>query len=104
MKYIVLAALGAAVTGFLLGLVICRRGLDGISRAQAASVTRQLFVVTLWACIAWISCSYAMAIYSMVKNNTFNGICLPSIALWKEDGSIQVIRRFGYQDFKGRLS
>ena len=45
-----------------------------------------------------------MAIYSMVKNNTFNGICLPSIALWKEDGSIQVIRRFGYQDFKGRLS
>ena len=44
----------------------CRRGLDGISRAQAASVTRQLFVVTLWACIAWISCSYAMAIYSMV--------------------------------------
>ena len=45
-----------------------------------------------------------MAIYSMVKNNTFNGICLPSIALRKEDGSIQVIRRFGYQDFKGRLS
>ena len=63
MKYIVLAALGAAVTGFLLGWVIW---LDGISRAQAASVTRQLFVVTLWACIAWISCSYAMAIYSMV--------------------------------------
>ncbi len=29
-------------------------------------MTRQLFVVTLWACIAWISCSYAMAIYSMV--------------------------------------
>ena len=28
MKYIVLAALGAAVTGFLLGWVICRRGLD----------------------------------------------------------------------------
>ena len=45
-----------------------------------------------------------MAIYSMVKNNTFNGICLPSIALRKEDGSIQVIRRFGYRDFKGRLS
>ena len=66
MKYIVLAALGAAVTGFLLGWVICRRGLDGITRAQAASVTRQLFVVTLWACIAWVSCSYAMAIYSMV--------------------------------------
>ena len=36
----------------------------------------------------------------MVKNNTFNGICLPSIALRKEDGSIQVIRRFGYQDSK----
>lgn len=65
-KYIILAALGASVMGFLTGWVVCRRGLDGITRAQAASVTRQLFIVTLWACIAWISCSYAMAIYAMV--------------------------------------
>lgn len=45
-----------------------------------------------------------MAIYSMVKNNTFNGIRLPSILLRKQDGSIQTIRTFGYQDFKERLS
>lgn len=45
-----------------------------------------------------------MAIYSMVKNNTFNGMCLPSIALQHCDGSIETVRRFGYQDFKGRLS
>ncbi|MEA4934393.1 MAG: carboxynorspermidine decarboxylase, partial [Lawsonibacter sp.] len=45
-----------------------------------------------------------MAIYSMVKNNTFNGMRLPSILLRKQDGSIQMIRTFGYQDFKRRLS
>ena len=45
-----------------------------------------------------------MAIYSMVKNNTFNGICLPSIVLRRKNGSVDVVRRFGYQDFKGRLS
>ncbi len=44
-----------------------------------------------------------MAIYSMVKNNTFNGINLPDIALQKVDGSIKIIRSFGYEDFKGRL-
>lgn len=66
MKYIALAAIGSSVVGFLLGWVICHRGLEGLTKAQTASVTRRLFVVTLWACIAWISCSYAMAIYSMV--------------------------------------
>ena len=45
-----------------------------------------------------------MAIYSMVKNNTFNGIGLPSIAILKEDGTMEMIRRFGYQDFRERLS
>lgn len=45
-----------------------------------------------------------MAHYSMVKNNTFNGINLPSIVLYKEDGTVQVIKEFGYEDFKGRLS
>lgn len=45
-----------------------------------------------------------MAIYSMVKNNTFNGMCLPSIALRHLDGSIHIVRSFGYQDFKERLS
>ena len=44
-----------------------------------------------------------MAIYSMVKNNTFNGMPLPSIALKKKDGRIVVLREFGYEDFKCRL-
>ncbi len=44
-----------------------------------------------------------MAIYSMVKNNTFNGMRLPSIAICREDGKIDVIREFGYEDFKMRL-
>ena len=45
-----------------------------------------------------------MAIYSMVKNNTFNGIPLPGIAVMKEDGDCELIRTFGYGDFKGRLA
>ena len=45
-----------------------------------------------------------MAIYSMVKNNTFNGIPLPDILLLKEDGSMETVKSFGYEDFKGRLS
>ena len=45
-----------------------------------------------------------MAIYSMVKNNTFNGIPLPGFAVMKEDGVCEMIRTFGYVDFKGRLA
>ncbi|MBO4338221.1 MAG: carboxynorspermidine decarboxylase, partial [Lachnospiraceae bacterium] len=45
-----------------------------------------------------------MAIYSMVKNNTFNGMRLPDICILREDGSFEKIREFGYEDFKGRLS
>lgn len=45
-----------------------------------------------------------MAIYSMVKNNTFNGIPLPNIALMDKYGKCKVIKSFTYQDFKGRLS
>ena len=41
--------------------------------------------------------------YSFVKNNTFNGTPLPDIALLHEDGRYEVVRRFGYDDFKGRL-
>ncbi len=44
-----------------------------------------------------------MAIYSMVKNNTFNGINLPSIYLNTETEGIKLIRQFGYEDFKSRL-
>ena len=44
-----------------------------------------------------------MAIYTMVKNNTFNGMPLPSIALKKKSGRVVILREFGYEDFKGRL-
>ena len=43
-----------------------------------------------------------MAIYSMVKTNTFNGMRLPNIAYKNEEG-ISIIRQFGYEDFKNRL-
>ena len=45
-----------------------------------------------------------MAIYSMVKNNTFNGIPLPSISAMDENGNVRIIKEFSYNDFKGRLS
>ena len=45
-----------------------------------------------------------MAIYSMVKNNTFNGMPLPDIAVLHEDNSIEVVKSFSYDDFKMRLS
>ncbi|MEI6563359.1 MAG: carboxynorspermidine decarboxylase [bacterium] len=46
-----------------------------------------------------------MAHYTMVKNNTFNGVGLPSIAIYHpETGAIKVIRRFGYYDYRDRLS
>ena len=45
-----------------------------------------------------------MAIYSMVKNNTFNGMPLPAIALKKENGEVEIVKEFSYEDFKGRLS
>jgi carboxynorspermidine decarboxylase len=45
-----------------------------------------------------------MAIYSMVKNNTFNGMGLPSIAIADNDGKVKVVREFDYEDFKNRLS
>ena len=44
-----------------------------------------------------------MAIYTMVKNNTFNGMPLPSIALRKKSGRVVILRKFGYKDFKDRL-
>lgn len=46
-----------------------------------------------------------MAHYSMVKNNTFNGVPLPSIVVY-DPGSdkIDVVRRFGYEDYRNRLS
>ena len=45
-----------------------------------------------------------MAIYSMVKNNTFNGMALPAIWRMDKDGVCTLVKKFGYEDFKGRLS
>jgi carboxynorspermidine decarboxylase len=46
-----------------------------------------------------------MAIYTMVKTTTFNGVRLPSIAVWSSDtDELRMIRQFGYADFKCRLS
>jgi len=46
-----------------------------------------------------------MAYYSMVKTTTFNGVRLPSIAIWNSGSdALRVVRDFGYEDFKGRLS
>ncbi|MEZ0576933.1 carboxynorspermidine decarboxylase [Halodesulfovibrio aestuarii] len=46
-----------------------------------------------------------MAIYSMVKTNTFNGLQLPAIARYNPNsGELHIVREFGYNDFKYRLS
>ncbi|MBM9616533.1 carboxynorspermidine decarboxylase [Desulfobulbus rhabdoformis] len=46
-----------------------------------------------------------MAIYTMVKTNTFNGVQLPAIMTYQpESGNCTLVRSFGYQDFKNRLS
>jgi carboxynorspermidine decarboxylase len=42
--------------------------------------------------------------YSFVKNTTFNGIKLPSLALWTKEKELKLIRKFGYDDYKNRLS
>ena len=42
--------------------------------------------------------------YTMVKKNWFNGVKMPSIAIKEFDGSIKLVREFGYQDFVDNLS
>ena len=44
-----------------------------------------------------------MAIYTMVKNNTFNGMPLPTIIALHANRTWEVLRQFGYEDFKWRL-
>lgn len=45
-----------------------------------------------------------MAHYTLVKSNTFNGVPLPSIALHEpRSGELRIVRRFGHEDYKGRL-
>lgn len=45
-----------------------------------------------------------MALYTMVKTNTFNGMELPSIVFRDQEGEEHLVRTFGYEDFKNRLS
>jgi carboxynorspermidine decarboxylase len=45
-----------------------------------------------------------MAHYTMVKNNTFNGIGLPSIGIQCRSGKIRILRQFSYEDYRARLS
>jgi len=45
-----------------------------------------------------------MAHYTMVKNNTFNGVRLPAIAVRDRAGKFQIVRRFRYNDYRNRLS
>jgi carboxynorspermidine decarboxylase len=42
--------------------------------------------------------------YTMVKTTTFNGVTHPAIAIWRESGRLDVVRRFGYRDYRNRLS
>ena len=42
--------------------------------------------------------------YTIVKNTTFNGIKLPSLAILRKDGILEIVKEFGYEDYKGRLS
>ena len=46
-----------------------------------------------------------MALYTMVKTTTFNGTRLPGIAIWNsESDALRVVKSFGYEDFRSRLS
>jgi carboxynorspermidine decarboxylase len=42
--------------------------------------------------------------YTMVKTTTFNGVQHPSIGIWTGDNKFKLIRKFGYEDYKNRLS
>ena len=42
--------------------------------------------------------------YTFVKNTTFNGIKLPSLVIERKDGEFELIRSFGYEEYKRRLS
>ena len=44
------------------------------------------------------------ASYTMVKNTAFNGVQLPAICIRRESGELDVVREFGHEDYRGRLS
>ena len=45
-----------------------------------------------------------MALYSIVKNTTFNGINLPDISVIRDEGKIEIVKRFGYKNYRDRQS
>lgn len=45
-----------------------------------------------------------MSHYTMVKNTTFNGVPLPAICTYSDESGLRVIKKFGYEDYKSRLS
>lgn len=42
--------------------------------------------------------------YTMVKTTMFNGVSHPAIGIWRADNKFQLIRQFGYEDYKNRMS
>ncbi|MBC7892177.1 MAG: carboxynorspermidine decarboxylase, partial [Sphingobacteriaceae bacterium] len=42
--------------------------------------------------------------YTMVKTTTFNGVNLPGIGIWQEGGTFRMVKQFGYDSYKDRLS
>lgn len=78
---------------FRLGGVSCLAG-DYMTEYSFAEPLRIGDQIILW----------DMMHYTMVKTTTFNGVTHPSICLWTEDDQLEVVRRFGYEDFKNRLS
>lgn len=41
--------------------------------------------------------------YTMVKTTMFNGVSHPAIAIARRDGTIDLVREFGYEDYKNRM-
>jgi len=41
--------------------------------------------------------------YTTVKTTMFNGITHPSIGMLKSDGTLEILRRFGYEDYRNRM-
>ncbi|WP_345971367.1 carboxynorspermidine decarboxylase [Sulfurimonas sp. HSL1-6] len=42
--------------------------------------------------------------YTFVKNTTFNGVQLPSLAILRQNGQMEIVKRFGYETYRDRLS
>jgi carboxynorspermidine decarboxylase len=42
--------------------------------------------------------------YTMVKTSFFNGVKHPSIAIWHQNDELEIVKEFGYEEFKAKLS